>query len=200
MKLKDAVAIECAIFEQLSPYCERYQVAGSVRRNKPEVNDLEIVVVPKEQAGGTDLFGDTIWVRDREFINVIRKMKAIKGEPTGRYTRRIYGDPPRIEIDFFICQRDNFGLMYAIRTGPVEFSHYLTKRAHYKGLKIQGGMLTEGGRTIPIRDEDELFLKLGMPFVFPEARMQYVETVAPDIVAMHKKGVVDGNPEVSDER
>lgn len=188
MKLKDAVAIECVVFEHLAPYCEWYHVAGSVRRNKPEVNDLEIVCVPKEFAGMTDLFGDTIWMRDSGFLETIRKMKAVKGDPSGRYTRRIYGDPARIEIDFFICQRDNFGLMYAIRTGPVEFSHYLAKRAHYKGLKIQGGMLTQGGRTIPIRDEDELFLKLGMPFVFPEARMQYVETVAPEIVDMHREG------------
>ena len=157
-------------------------------RNVFEVNDLEIVCVPKTQAGDYDLFGEPIRIRDSEFVKTIEKMKAIKGEATGRYTRRIYGDPPRIEIDFFMCEKENFGLMVAIRIGPVEFSHYLAKRAHFKGMMIQDGMLTKGGKSIPVYDEPELFQKLGLPYIDPEARMEYVATVAPEIVDMHRKG------------
>lgn len=44
------------IVEAISGACERIQIAGSIRRRKEEVGDIEIVAIPKR--GGTDLFGE----------------------------------------------------------------------------------------------------------------------------------------------
>lgn len=38
-----AAAIAAALVAELTPYCERIEVAGSVRRGKAQVGDLEVL-------------------------------------------------------------------------------------------------------------------------------------------------------------
>lgn len=47
MNLDYAKQIAEALIEELRPYCERISIAGSIRRGKQEVKDIEIVAVPK---------------------------------------------------------------------------------------------------------------------------------------------------------
>jgi DNA polymerase/3'-5' exonuclease PolX len=54
--LPDAERIAAAIVADLAPYCDRIQVAGSVRRRKEFVGDIELVAIPRYVPAG--LFGD----------------------------------------------------------------------------------------------------------------------------------------------
>src|SRR3990172_5766083 len=56
MKLEQAHEILDRLTKELMPGCERIEIAGSVRRGKPEVKDLEIVAIPKV-VSIKDLFG-----------------------------------------------------------------------------------------------------------------------------------------------
>lgn len=47
MLLENALAIAEGIVEALNPYCTIINIAGSCRRRKPEVKDIEIVALPK---------------------------------------------------------------------------------------------------------------------------------------------------------
>ncbi|HMS44057.1 MAG TPA: hypothetical protein PKE69_27770, partial [Pyrinomonadaceae bacterium] len=47
MKLSNAKNIPNSLIEEMSPYCAQILIAGSIRREKPEVKDIEIVAVPK---------------------------------------------------------------------------------------------------------------------------------------------------------
>lgn len=47
MKHSTALVIAEKIKAQLAPHCDRIEIAGSIRRKKPEVKDIEIVVIPK---------------------------------------------------------------------------------------------------------------------------------------------------------
>jgi hypothetical protein len=62
--LLDAERIAAAIVADLAPSCARIQVAGSVRRRKEVVGDIEVVVIPRDAPAG--LFGDCtanlLWV------------------------------------------------------------------------------------------------------------------------------------------
>jgi DNA polymerase/3'-5' exonuclease PolX len=69
----------------LKPYCERALIAGSIRRMKPEVKDIELVAIPKQVPAG--LFGDTLEV-DPDFCAAVCRWPKVKGEPTGKYTQR----------------------------------------------------------------------------------------------------------------
>ena len=54
--LKEAQNIAVEICYQLEPFCEKINIAGSVRRKKQEVKDIEIVCVPKLETQ-YDMFG-----------------------------------------------------------------------------------------------------------------------------------------------
>ena len=47
MKLKDAEELAKRIVEHIRPHCERVEVAGSIRRKKSEVRDIDLVLIPK---------------------------------------------------------------------------------------------------------------------------------------------------------
>src|SRR3990172_2051956 len=58
MKNEEAAEIGYGLLEWLAPYCQRAEIAGSVRRGKAEVKDLEIVAIPVvEMRQALGLFG-----------------------------------------------------------------------------------------------------------------------------------------------
>jgi len=81
MKLQEAFDIATEVCERLSAHCEDgfLNIAGSIRRCKPEVKDIEIVCIPKPFEIG--LF-------ETGFAEVVNQWQKIKGEPTGKYTQR----------------------------------------------------------------------------------------------------------------
>ena len=48
MKLEICEQIASDLIKLLQPYCLRCKVAGSVRRKKPEPNDIEIICIRDE--------------------------------------------------------------------------------------------------------------------------------------------------------
>jgi DNA polymerase/3'-5' exonuclease PolX len=156
MKLEDALNIASNVVGQLSPYCSRIEIAGSVRRQKPEVKDIEVVciVVPE---------------RLNDFAQVVNQWKKIKGEPTGRYTQRLL--PEGINLDLFIARPENWGLIFALRTGSANFSYRILATGWVKlGYKSVNGMLTKDGQQIPVREEEDLFELLDIPYIDPNQR------------------------------
>ena len=47
MKLAEAQKLTEEILDILRPLCERVEIAGSIRRKKAEVHDVDIVLIPK---------------------------------------------------------------------------------------------------------------------------------------------------------
>lgn len=45
----DAVLIAEDLVRELAPLCERIEIAGSIRRMKYVVNDIDLVVIPRER-------------------------------------------------------------------------------------------------------------------------------------------------------
>lgn len=53
LRIQVATAVAERLIERLSPYCDRVQLAGSCRRrDKDFVKDIELVAIPKWEAGG----------------------------------------------------------------------------------------------------------------------------------------------------
>ena len=111
MELQAARAIANAAVEQLRPHCERSEIAGSIRRRRPEVGDIEIVASPKPY--GTGLFESGI-------ATVVNQWPKVKGELPCKYTQRVL--PEGIKLDLFFADETTWGVVYAIRTGSAAFS------------------------------------------------------------------------------
>ena len=119
-----SVAHELAfnILDTLIPHCEKIHIAGSVRRKKEFVKDIEIVCEPKLYVL-KDMFGwDEGVVRDYDFINVARNLgELIKGDfEDGKYCQIKL--PEGINLDLFMPNADDYFRQLAIRTGSADYS------------------------------------------------------------------------------
>ena len=159
-ELKRARQIAEKYLNLLKPFCSRIEIAGSIRRQKSEVKDIEIVCIPQDVAG---------------FAAQVKQWPKVKGEPTGKYTQRNL--PEGIKLDLFMAEERNWGLILVIRTGPAEFNRSWLYQAKEKGLRCEDGFFrdyTETGRNgqiIECREERDLFKLIGMNYVEPKYRI-----------------------------
>jgi len=141
------IAIE--IWKRLQPYCDRINIAGSIRRGVMEVKDIELVCQPKRvKTGQVDLFGvdTTDEVVHGEFTRIVNSLgKIIKGKPDGRYMQIEIHDLAKgvrsINLDLFMPQAHDYFRQLAIRTGSAQYSHKMLANSW---LKI-GWVGTEDG-------------------------------------------------------
>lgn len=160
MRYEEAILIAEKVKALLSPHCERIEIAGSIRRKKPEVKDIEIVAIPKPYETG--LFEDGI-------ATVVNQWEKVKGELPCKYTQRIL--PEGIKLDLFFAERGNWGLIYAIRTGSAEYSHKVLATAWVqRGYKSENGYLMQNGKVYETPEEKDLFTRIGVAYVEPEER------------------------------
>lgn len=161
MKLAEAKAIAENILKQLEPHCERIAIAGSIRREKPEVKDIEIVAIPKPYETG--LFESGI-------ATVVNIWEKVKGELPCKYTQRIL--PEGIKLDLFFATKDNWGFQFAVRTGSAEFSHKILAVGWVRnGFHAEEGILVDdAGNRYPVQEEKELFYMSGTLWREPKDR------------------------------
>lgn len=121
MLLKDAMDIAMPIWESLKPVCDIRKIAGSIRREKPEPKDIEIVCLPKFVVL-KDMFGwDEGTIRDPLFHKIVSELGTIiKGKTDGKYMQIEL--PQGINLDLFMPDEANFWRIMAIRTGPSDYS------------------------------------------------------------------------------
>ena len=155
-----AYKIALEVLEQLKPHCVRIAVAGSVRRKKSEVGDIELVLIPKPYSTG--LFESGV-------ATVINKFKKIKGELPCKYSQRLLLSG--IKLDLFFAEEGNWGLVFALRTGSADYSHKVLANGWVRqGFKSEGGYLFREGERYEVREEKDLFKLIGVPYVEPENR------------------------------
>jgi DNA polymerase/3'-5' exonuclease PolX len=160
MNLAAAQQIADRVYDALAPHCFRISIAGSIRRQAPEVGDIEIVAIPKPYE--VNLFSSGI-------AGVVNQWPRVKGELPCKYTRRRL--PEGIDLDLFFATRDNWGYILAIRTGSADFSKRLAAgwvRYGFRGE--EGNLVDHAGNINPVREERDLFLLAGIPWTKPENR------------------------------
>ena len=170
MNLSDAKVKAKKIVAQLAPYCDRIEIAGSIRRQKPVVGDIEIVCIPIIEEVPYGLF-ETQWVRVDGFINTINAWEKVKGDPeNGKYTQRIVDGE---KVDIFIARPENWGLIFAIRTGSADYSHHVLAAGWKKaGYISHDGMICTfpHRKPIPVREEQDLYDLIKVKWLDPAYR------------------------------
>lgn len=113
MKYSKAKFIADGFIEKINPYCEKIEMAGSLRRKCKLVHDIDIVVIPKGEME-LDLFGGA-----SRFVSsldpILNKMSFTGGE---RYKKL---ELEGITIDLWITNGSDWGRIFCIRTGDFEF-------------------------------------------------------------------------------
>ena len=171
------------IVETMQPFCDRVEIAGSLRRRKPNPKVIEIVAIPK-QSDFIDLFETKRanllydWARNIEDEDRIHWIKPNTEDvirwpldPDGRYWRGwlVKGE---IKLDLFLTTPETWGATFLIRTGSSEFNQRVFSWAeNHTGHIFYGGKMHDAvGRFVPTPEEMSIFEILEMPYTAPEKR------------------------------
>lgn len=161
MIYSQALEIAQKVKAQLQPHCDRIEIAGSIRRKRAQVKDIEIVAIPKPY--DTGLFESGI-------ATVINQWPAVKGTLPCKYTQRML--PEGIAVDIFFAEPDNWGYILAIRTGSADYSHMLATRWSKMGYQGKNGYLykIDSNKRIKLPEEQDLFNLIDLPSAPPQKR------------------------------
>jgi DNA polymerase/3'-5' exonuclease PolX len=194
--LKQADKLAHRVLEKLQPFSDRIHIAGSIRREKFEVKDIEIVCQPNYVDGAQgSFFADTVaeMVISQNYVQVIKSLgRIIKGKPDGRYMQIEL--PQKINVDLFMPDPVDYYRQFAIRTGSSEYSHktiaagWLKKGwcgsdmglrlqsdcrivTHYPTGKSEWHCVNPNGERPPVwNSEPEFFNWIGVPWIMPKLR------------------------------
>lgn len=170
MTLTRARALAEVISDVLSPLCERIQVAGSVRRSRPVVNDLDFVVLlrPGQRAAFEQRATQSAAVvKSGEDILIVRLKD-------GTQVDFYFARPPG--ADLLAPVPGNWGTVLLCRTGSKEHNIYLAQQAQRAGFRwetmigITLAVDFSGRSVIASETEEDIFRALGMDFIPPEKR------------------------------
>ena len=172
--LKNALGIAEHIVSSLEPYCERIEIAGSIRRQSKTVKDIELVLIPKLQPSGK-LFGgqperNALLLQFFENWKRVNKSSGYEtsGNPkTDKYLKLWY----KIPIDIYIVDQDNWGYLLALRTGSPNFNFKILKAISDSDYKVRDGYVYNQQSTkVQVKTEAAFFELIGLPWLEPEER------------------------------
>ena len=196
-----ANTIAQSLVERMRPFCERIEVAGSLRRSVPEVKDIELVVIPKweEREVKAGLFDEVETIRVNTLFewatgdaakDALTWIKPATSDivpwlpkADGRYWRAIVPGE-RIKVDVFICTPHNWGAIYLVRTGSREFVRQVAARAKQIGCNLDDGSFTWRGAPRDTPEEKDVFRLLRIKPVKPSQRRD-----ARDVVIVPGRGL-----------
>lgn len=153
MELTKAQIIAEEVKSKLAPFCANIEIAGSIRRKKPYVHDIDLVVIPNNQG---------------QFIYAVQQLGKIKmgGQKLIRCEMQTIG------LDVYIATTDTWATLLLIRTGSARHNVILCTRARQMGMKLHadGSGLTKNGDKVAGDTEESIFEALGMKYKKPEER------------------------------
>lgn len=167
--------------DALAPGCERIEVAGSIRRGKRDPKDIELVAIARMHHTA-DMFGQEYVTDELEgylsahtrYIDSEWQFDTVLKRNGPKY-KRLRHIVSGVCCDLFITTAEQWGVIFALRTGPGDFSKALVTRAYRYGLKVDEGQLWRTHRDdtrtpVPTPDEAAFFAALHVPYLEPEAR------------------------------
>jgi len=134
---------------------EEVTPAGSLRRGRETVGDLDLLVTGHDGAGIADHFAK---------CPGIAQLLA-KGED--KVSVKLQND---LQVDVRMLEREAYGAALMYFTGSKEHNVALRERAKKRGWKLSEYGLFQGEKALASRTEEDIYAKLDLPWIPPELR------------------------------
>lgn len=182
IQLAHAQTIAQDLINLLNPFCDRIEVAGSVRRKKNIVKDIELVLIPKQKVTFEGLFDDEkvitypidefLWEDHRFDFRLNKDSKRMYGDKNKLllFESKEYG---QIAIDIFTADQSNFMMVKFIRTGGAENNKKIATTANQLGMNLriyESCFVDKRGFKYQMNSEEQIYKFLGLPYLKPEDR------------------------------
>ena len=162
MKLEEAAVLADRIVHSIEHLCNKIQVVGSIRRKRPEVNDIDIVLIPQAWMWNTIIQR----LKNNMLARVVKagqELATLK-IPTGATTETM-------QVDIYRARPETWGVLLLIRTGSMEHNVMMCSRARTLDMMLSAARgVIKDGKVIASRSEKEIFQALGLPFIPPQER------------------------------
>jgi len=172
-----------SIVSQLNKLKEVDQIlpAGSYRRGKETVGDIDILVTSKK--------AETV-------MNAFTRLPQVERILSKGPTRSSVVLKNGMQADIRVVEPVNFGAAAHYFTGSKQHNILIREMAVKRGLKISeyGVFKVKGNKRIAGKSEEEIFAAVGLPFIPPELRQ------GTDEIKMAEKGKLPDLVELSDIR
>lgn len=155
------------------PEVDKVAVAGSVRRRKETIGDIDILVTSEKPAKVTDRFLALPFIAHVYAHGPTKTMVKLKNG---------------LDADLRVVPKESFGAALNYFTGSKDHNVELRQIAVKKGLKLNEYGLFRGKRMIAGKTEEEIYKALGLRYIEPElrensfTRLSLVNTLLPDLI------------------
>ena len=157
------LANELSAFLRESKVVEEVTPAGSLRRGRETVGDLDLLVIGTDPAAIAEHF-----IRYPGINQVLAK-----GED--KVSVKLKND---MQVDVRMLDRAAYGAALMYFTGSKEHNVVLRDRAKRQGLKLNEYGLYKGDKVVASKTEEEIYKKLGLEWIPPEIRESQGEVEA----------------------
>lgn len=154
MELRTAQVIADGVVRRLSSYCQKIEIAGSIRRKRPVVRDIDLVLIPS----------------DREAVDKVL-MQLGRMKMSGLKLARVQMES--ITLDVYYATPETWATLLLIRTGSTENNIRLAGLAKNKGWRLAAsgdGLFNETGERIAGETEASIYQALHLPYQEPWER------------------------------
>ncbi len=129
----------------------RVTVAGSIRRRKPDVGDIDMIVVSPD--------------KDPRQLLAECGATVVQGG-----TERAFGFFQELAVNVWRCPPESFGAMLFYTTGPSQYAIAYRMKAKRAGLLLNEKGLFRDGKMIAGETEESIYQALGKEWKKPELR------------------------------
>jgi len=157
---KEAKTLAQQIKTAVDTNCDIIEIAGSIRRQKNKVHDIDFVALARNNV---------------EWQKINEKLRQQKARPGCSGNSLIKAFLPcqkgLFQVDFYRAKPSTFGIHMIIRTGSAEHNMWLAAYAISRGMRLKYSEgLTREGCAIAGEEEKGLFTALDLPCPLPSKR------------------------------
>jgi DNA polymerase/3'-5' exonuclease PolX len=160
LDLEEAEKAATVVKASVESLCAQIEIAGSIRRRKPKIHDIDFVVVAKS---------------DADWKKINEKLKQLKARPNcaGDSVIKAFVPCPDglFQVDFYRAQPSTFGIHLLVRTGSADHNMWLAGCAISKGMRIKYSEgLIKDGVAVAGETEKGVFEALSLSYPLPTQR------------------------------